>query len=67
MSLDDLADKIRKAGCDRPSIAKLSRIETGVQPVSLDILDGLSRITAIPPRELRPDVAAIFAREETAA
>jgi transcriptional regulator with XRE-family HTH domain len=67
ISLDDLADRIKRAGCDRPSIAKLSRIETGVQPVTIDILDGLAKATGIPARELRPDLAAKFARQGAAA
>ncbi len=57
-SLDQFADKIREAGCERPSIAKLSRIETGEQPVTLDILPTLSTLVGIPRGELRPDLAA---------
>lgn len=67
MSLDGLADRISKLGCDRPSIAKLSRIETGLQPVAMDILDGLAKVTGIPARELRPDIAAKFGRQPEAA
>jgi transcriptional regulator with XRE-family HTH domain len=55
-SLDDMADRIKEQGCDRPSAAKLSRIETRVQPVTLDILPALSKITEIPRGELRPDL-----------
>lgn len=65
-SLDQLADGIRDSGCDRPSVAKLSRIETGDQPVTLDILPILSELTGIAPWDLRPDVAAKFARAESA-
>jgi transcriptional regulator with XRE-family HTH domain len=57
-SLDDFADQIREQGYDRPSAAKLSRIETKVQPVSLDILPAISKITEIPRGELRPDLAS---------
>lgn len=60
LSLDDLAEKLHKTGCDRPSIAKLSRIETGVQPVPLDILEPLVTVTSIPARMLRPDLAKLF-------
>lgn len=60
-SLDDLADKVKRAGSKRrPSIAKLSRIENGLQPVTLDILDSLAKVTSIPAGELRPDLAAMF-------
>jgi transcriptional regulator with XRE-family HTH domain len=65
-SLDQFADRIRDTGCDRPSVAKLSRIETGDQPVTLDILLALSELTGIDPWDLRPDVAAKFARAEIA-
>lgn len=57
ISLDNLADLIRANGCDRPSAAKLSRIETGIQPVPLDILPALKKITGLSRKELRPDLA----------
>lgn len=57
LNLEEFADRIRDLGFDRPSTAKLSRIETGVQPVSLDILPALSELTGIPRRQLRPDLA----------
>lgn len=61
MSLDDLADLIvREGAATRPSTAKLSRIETGKQPVATDILDPLERITGIPAKEMRPDLAKLF-------
>jgi hypothetical protein len=59
-SLDAFADLIQREGAPRPSIAKLSRIETGVQPVPVDVLPAISKITGIPPRELRPDLAEMF-------
>jgi transcriptional regulator with XRE-family HTH domain len=61
-SLDQFADRFEQAGFQRPSIAKLSRIETGIQPVPLDLLPAIGSITGIPPEELRPDVASKFAR-----
>lgn len=67
ISLDDLAGRLQKAGFGRPSTAKLSRIETGVQPVAMDILDGLAIVTGIPARDLRPDIAAKFGRQPEAA
>lgn len=60
MSLDQLADRIKKLSRKRPSTAKLSRIETGIQPVPLDILEPLAKITGIPTRDLRPDLAKKF-------
>lgn len=58
--LEQFADKIRDKGCERPSGAKISRIETGVQPVPLDIIAAVADLTGIPERELRPDLASIF-------
>lgn len=65
-SLEALADQIRERGCERPSAAKLSRIETGVQPVPVDILTELSAVVGIPTEELRPDLAGKFVRAEPA-
>lgn len=59
MSLDGLADRLAKQGLDRPSKAKLSRIETG-QPIPVDMLPALAAVTGIPPKKLRPDLAALF-------
>lgn len=60
LSLDDLADMVHKLGYDRPSIAKLSRIETGLQPVPDTFLAPLVTATGIPARMLRPDLAKLF-------
>lgn len=62
-NLEQFADEIGASGCDRPSVAKLSRIETGEQPVSLDILVPVSKLTGIAPQDLRPDVAAKFGEQ----
>lgn len=59
-SLEQFADRIREKGCARPSGAKISRIETGIQPVPLDILSAVAELTEIPQRDLRPDLAALF-------
>lgn len=68
LSLDDLADRLKNAGSKRrPSIAKLSRIETGLQPVTPDILASLVKITGIPAGDLRPDLAAFFGQQGAAA
>lgn len=55
-SLDDLADRIELTGVDRPSTAKLSRIETGIQPVPTNLLEPLVMVARIPARMLRPDL-----------
>ncbi len=60
ISLDELANRVHKHGAPRPSAAKLSRIETG-QPVPVELVPTLEKITGIPARELRPDLAKVFA------
>ncbi|TMJ05802.1 MAG: helix-turn-helix domain-containing protein [Alphaproteobacteria bacterium] len=68
LTLDDLADQLKRAGSKRrPSTAKLSRIENGLQPVPTDILAPLAKITSIPAGILRPDLAAMFAQQSAAA
>lgn len=59
-TLDALADRLTIYGCDKPSLAKLSRIESGIQPVPLDILPALSAVIGVPASRLRPDLAAMF-------
>jgi transcriptional regulator with XRE-family HTH domain len=62
---EDLCDEIKRRGprgLKRPSAAKLSRIETGLQPVPIDILETLADVTEIPAAELRPDLAAMFGK-----
>lgn len=59
-SLERLADQLTERGAPRLSAATLSRIESGLQSVSPDILAELSEITGIPTRDLRPDLAAKF-------
>lgn len=63
LSLEDLAGLIEGRGCGRPSAAKLSRIETGVQPVTADIVLAISDLTGIPTRVLRPDMAKLLGVE----
>lgn len=65
-TLDQFADRIRDSGCARPSVAKLSRIETGDQPVALDILPVISTLTGMAPAELRPDLAEAMKQPEGA-
>lgn len=63
-SLEELADRVVEKGGARPSTAKLSRIETGIQPVPTDILPALSKVVGIPTNELRPDLFAMFSGGE---
>lgn len=66
LSLDDLADALKEAGSDRPSVAKLSRIENGLQPIPTDILVNLAKVMHVSVRALRPDLAAIFVKSRAA-
>ena len=59
ITLDQLADRIAVQTGARPSKAKLSRIETGKQPVSIDLVAALRTITGLSAEELRPDLAPI--------
>lgn len=60
LTLEDLADLIERRTDERPSSAKLSRIENGKQPVPTELVEPLSRIIRCPAADLRPDLAAIF-------
>lgn len=40
------------------------RYETGARRISDRRVDAISRVTGIPPHELRPDLAAIFSPSE---
>jgi transcriptional regulator with XRE-family HTH domain len=60
-SLDHVCDLLKQQGLDRPSAAKLSRIERD-QDIPLNMLPALEAITGIPAKELRPDVAEIFCK-----
>lgn len=60
-SLDWLAKEIAGiTGGATPSKAKISRLETGEQPIPLDVIPAIEKLTGIPAAELRPDLAAIF-------
>lgn len=60
MSLDQFADRVGEVYGARPSKAKLSRIETGKQPVPIEMVPSFSKITGITAADLRPDVAALM-------
>jgi hypothetical protein len=59
ISLEKLADLLVEQGIERPSVAKLSRIETG-QPCPVDLVAPLERITGVPAKDIRPDLARLF-------
>lgn len=58
-SLDHVCDLIRDRGLERPSAAKLSRIERD-QNIPPEMIPAIEAITDIPAKELRPDLARIF-------
>lgn len=58
-SLDHVCSLIEQRGLDRPSEAKLSRIERD-QVIPVDMLPAFEAITGIAAKELRPDIAKIF-------
>jgi len=59
ISLKRLADRVAESGVKRPSEAKLSRIENG-QPCPVDLLPALEKVTGVPAKEIRPDLAKVF-------
>lgn len=59
LSLKSLADKIAEQGVDRPSEAKLSRIENG-QRCPIEMLPAVEKVTGVPAKEIRPDLAKVF-------
>lgn len=63
ISLEKLADLLVKQGIERPSAAKLSRIETG-QLCPVELLKPLEAITGVPAKEIRPDLARLFCGDD---
>jgi hypothetical protein len=59
ISLKGLADLIANEGLDRPSEAKLSRIENG-QKCPVQLLTIMEKVTGVPAKEIRPDLAKMF-------
>jgi len=55
----ELQKRLAKRGV-LTTIATLSRIETGVQPVSLDWVQELAAVIDVPAHQLRPDIARKF-------
>lgn len=66
-SLEHVCDLLERHGVrPRPSAAKLSRIERD-QEIPLDMLPAFEAITAIPAKDLRPEIAKIFVKSTEAA
>jgi len=62
LSLEDVCDLLKQQGLERPSAAKLSRIERN-QDIPPEMIPAFEAITGIPAKEQRPDLAKIFDRE----
>lgn len=59
LNLEEFCEMFAARGFERPSTAKLSRIERD-QDVPPEMLSQLEVITGIPARDLRPDLAKLF-------
>lgn len=59
LTLDQACDLFPQRGFDRPSIAKLSRIERD-QSVPIEDVPAVAAVTGIPAKELRPDLAELM-------
>ena len=59
LTLDQACDLFPERGFERPSIAKMSRIERD-QNVPLDDVPAVAAVTGIPAKELRPDIAELL-------
>lgn len=58
-SLEDLSELFGRHGFEKPSTAKLSRIERD-QDIPLEMIGAVETVTGIPAKEQRPDIAKIF-------
>jgi transcriptional regulator with XRE-family HTH domain len=67
LTLDQLCNRIEAVTGYRPSKATLSRIETGDQPVSENLIPVLRTLTGLSIDELRPDLAPAPLAEGAAA
>lgn len=59
LSLEEVCDRFAEKGFQRPSIAKLSRIERD-QSVPAEMIPAVEAVTDIPAKILRPDLAELF-------
>lgn len=63
LSLEAACELFAARGFDKPSTAKLSRIERD-QNVPAEMIPALEAIMGIPAKELRPDLAELFGVSE---
>lgn len=59
LSLEAMCDVFAAWGLEKPSTAKLSRIERD-QHIPPDMIPAIEKITGLTARELRPDLAQLF-------
>jgi len=59
LSLEAVCQLFSDRGFERPSIAKLSRIERD-QDVPAEMIPAVEAITGIPAKDIRPDLAELF-------
>jgi len=59
LNLEEACELFAKAGFEKPSIAKLSRIERD-QDIPLKMIPAVEAVTGIPAKELCPDLAKMF-------
>jgi hypothetical protein len=58
-SLEHICELFEQAGFEKPSTAKLSRIERD-QDIPIEMIPAIEAIMGIPAKEQRPDLAKIF-------
>jgi transcriptional regulator with XRE-family HTH domain len=59
LSLEAACELFEKRGFQKPSTAKLSRIERD-QAVPAEMISAVEAVTGIPAKEIRPDLAELF-------
>lgn len=59
LSLEKACELFAERGFEKPSTAKLSRIERD-QNVPVDMIPAVAAITGIPAKEIRPDLAEVL-------
>jgi transcriptional regulator with XRE-family HTH domain len=59
LSLEAMCQLFADSGFERPSTAKLSRIERD-QDVPAEMIPAVEAITGIPAKDIRPDLAELF-------
>lgn len=65
LNLEEACEKFAEAGFEKPSTAKLSRIERD-QDVPIDMIPALKAVTGLTAQQLCPEVAKLFDASEAA-